>query len=84
MGKRPQSVTVDAEHNLVYIANTLANTVTVIDGDSNKAIATLAAGIAPYALAIDPGAGRLHIANLDKHSFTILDVTRFQAQRTMR
>jgi YVTN family beta-propeller protein len=74
VGKRPEALAVDAEHNRIYVANTLGNSVTVIDGASNRAVETLIAGKAPYALAVNPRAGKLHVANLDVESFAILDV----------
>jgi YVTN family beta-propeller protein len=68
-------VAVDLDRNLIYTANTQANTVTVIDGASNTVLATLEAGKAPYALAVNPASGKLHVANLDETAFTILDVS---------
>jgi DNA-binding beta-propeller fold protein YncE len=44
------------------------------DGKNNHVLATLAAGKNPYALAVNAGAGKLHVANLDERSFTIIDV----------
>jgi YVTN family beta-propeller protein len=61
-------------NNLVYVANTHGNSVTVIDGANNHVLATLPAGKNPYALAVNPSAGKLHVANVDDKSFTIVDV----------
>ena len=77
---RPQAVLVDPQHDLVFVANTLGNSVTVIDGSNNRVLSTMNAGKAPFALAINPVSGKLHVANEDKASFTILDVSAFQAK----
>jgi YVTN family beta-propeller protein len=74
VGDRPEAITVDSVGNLIYVANTHSNSVTVIDGKNNHVLATLAAGKNPYALAVNAGAGKLHVANLDERSFTIIDV----------
>jgi DNA-binding beta-propeller fold protein YncE len=52
----------------------------VIDGSNNRVLSTMNAGKAPFALAINPVSGKLHVANEDKASFTILDVSAFQAK----
>jgi DNA-binding beta-propeller fold protein YncE len=53
----------------------------VVDGGSNRVFGTLDAGKAPYALAVNPVSGKLHVANADKTSFTIIDVSRFRKPR---
>jgi YVTN family beta-propeller protein len=62
------------------VANTRANTVTAIDGATSKVLATLEAGKAPYALVVNPVSGKLHVANMDKMSFTVLDGSHLQSQ----
>jgi YVTN family beta-propeller protein len=71
---RPEAIAVDSANNLIYVANTHSNSVTVIDGANNHVLATLATGKNPYAVAVNAGAGKLHVANLDERSFTIIDV----------
>jgi DNA-binding beta-propeller fold protein YncE len=48
--------------------------VTVIDGSSNKVVATLPAGSNPYAMALDAAGTALFVANLGEPSVTQIDL----------
>jgi YVTN family beta-propeller protein len=74
VGDHPQAIAVDETANLVYVANTHANTVTVIDGSSHAVVTTLKAGIAPFAIAVDPKLKMLYVANSSGPPFTQIDV----------
>jgi YVTN family beta-propeller protein len=67
---------VDEVRNLVFSANTQGDSVTVIDGATNQALATLPAGRRPYALAVDPGSSKLYVANAaGEKVFTVVDIS---------
>jgi len=69
-------VAFDAKLNLVFVANTVGDSVTVIDVVTNKVMATLAAGKRPNALAVNPGLGRLYVANeAGDSASTVIDVS---------
>jgi YVTN family beta-propeller protein len=62
--------------NLVFSANTQGDSVTVIDGATNQALATLPAGRRPYALAVEPGSSKLYVANAaGEKVFTVVDTS---------
>ena len=64
----------DVQRSLVYVANTSSGTVTLIDEERRKRVATLPAGKAPYTLAVDPGSSKLYVANeAGGRPFTIVD-----------
>ena len=60
MGNSPSGVDVDETGTRVYVANTLSNSVSVIDTSANTVIATVAVGGGPNALGhfIAPSVGR--------------------------
>jgi YVTN family beta-propeller protein len=68
-----QAIAVDSKANLIYVANTHGNSVTVIDGSNNKVLATLAAGKNPFAISLSPNTGRVFVANMGEPSFAIID-----------
>jgi YVTN family beta-propeller protein len=76
VGHHPKAIAIDANRNLVFVANTSNDTVTVIDAAHNAVIATLPAGKNPYALAVVPGSSRLYVANEDDDNpSTVVDLT---------
>ncbi|MGB8538011.1 MAG: hypothetical protein WCD57_16435 [Acidobacteriaceae bacterium] len=66
-------IAVDAKNNLIYVANTHGDSVTVIDGSGNQVVATLPTGTNPYAMAVDVDSGAIFVANLGVPSFTRID-----------
>jgi YVTN family beta-propeller protein len=80
VGDHPQAIAVDPKANLVYVANTHGNSVSVIDGTSNTVIATLDAPDHPYAVAVNLNTGRVYVANLGERPFAILDRPKIRSQ----
>ena len=74
VGKHPQAIAVDPEHNRIYVVNVHGDSVTVIDGATNTVMGTLQAGTNPYALAIDRSTGHIYTANYGQPSVTAIDV----------
>jgi YVTN family beta-propeller protein len=81
LGKHPQAVAVDTQHNRVYVANVHSDSVTVIDGVTNAVIGSYDAGRNPYALAVDPAMSRIYAANYGDPSFTAIDISGHEAQK---
>jgi len=76
VGDHPKAIAFDAVRNLVFVANTLGNSVTVIDAEKNDFVATLPAGKSPYALAVIPGSSRIYVANeSDDATSTVVDLS---------
>jgi DNA-binding beta-propeller fold protein YncE len=46
----------------------------VIDGATNRALATIPAGMHPYAVIVDPDSGDAYVANYGSHPVTKLDL----------
>ena len=66
---------VDDAHNSVYVVNTNANQVSVIDTTTNTVKATVAVGAAPFRIALDPGLNRAYVTNSGSNSMSVIDTT---------
>ena len=73
-GCQPWALCYNSVKNKVYCANHWSNNVTVIDGSSNRVIATVAAGRRPRALCYNPTNDKVYCANLDDGlTVTVID-----------
>ncbi|HEX6771395.1 MAG TPA: YncE family protein [Acidobacteriaceae bacterium] len=72
-GAMPDAVAVDESTNRVYVANYVGGSVTVFDGATLKAIATVATGHHPQALALDGRRHRVLVANTHSDNVTVID-----------
>jgi YVTN family beta-propeller protein len=66
---------VDSTANLIYICNTEANAVSVINGKRNKVVATIDVGQAPKGIGFNPITGYLYVANSQDNTVSVIDVT---------
>ena len=56
-------VAINTTNGHVFFTNSLANTVSVLDGATNGVIATVPVGANPFGIAVDPGTGRVFVAD---------------------
>lgn len=63
VGSDPYDVVVAPNGQSVYVANSLSNTVSVIDAGTNTVIFTIPVGKSPDGLAITPDGSELYVAN---------------------
>ena len=73
VGAAPEAVVVNPASNLVYVANSSSNTVSVIYAATNTVVTTIPVGITPIAVAITPDGKTLYVGNVayDKSNITI-------------
>ncbi len=64
---------VDPETNLVYITNFKSNTVTVLDGDTDKPVLEIEVGDAPYGIGINTVTKTLYVAREHADVLTIVN-----------
>jgi YVTN family beta-propeller protein len=57
-----------------YIANSLDNTVSVIDEASSTVIKTIGVGTAPHGVAINPAGTKAYISNYESSNVSVIDV----------
>ncbi len=73
VGEWPLGVAVDPETNRVYVANSSADTLSVLDGATGAVLDTVLVGSAPYGVAVNPITGRVFVANMDGQSLSVCD-----------
>jgi YVTN family beta-propeller protein len=66
-------VGVDPETNLVYVANSWSDDVSVIDATTNRVMATISAGRAPWGVAVNTKTNRIYIANAWDSTISVID-----------
>jgi len=81
-GAGARGIAVNEATNTIYVANTAANTVSVIDGSScngtvqtgcSQAAAAVPVGVSPRRVVVDPATNTIYITNAFSNSITMLD-----------
>jgi uncharacterized protein len=72
-GQQPMAIAVNETTNKAYIVNHNSNSVTVIDGKTGSAIATIKTGAGPEAIAVNPLTNKVYTANSGENSVTVID-----------
>jgi YVTN family beta-propeller protein len=69
-------VTYDPVHNYVYVANSLSNSVTVIEAETRAVVTTITGSFhLPFHLAANPVTGKVYVVNFGGRSVTVLNGT---------
>jgi len=70
----PNAIAVNPVTNKVYVANSISNTVTVIDGATNIPDPTpVGVGMYPIAIAVNPVTNKIYVANSISNTVTVID-----------
>lgn len=75
VGKMPSNVVLSKKHKLVFVANRVSNTVSVIDITQRKLITNLSVGEGPTGLALDANEEKLFVANAKDNNLSIFVIT---------
>ncbi|MGC2572467.1 MAG: beta-propeller fold lactonase family protein, partial [Candidatus Nitrosopolaris sp.] len=73
IGDEPSHVYISPSTNIGYVVNSGSNTVSVIDGKTNKVISNITVGNWPYALSGNPSSNRVYVANLYDNTVSVID-----------
>lgn len=73
VGAAPVAIAVNEVTNRVYVANAGADTVSVIDGESNAVTANVKVGPRPYALATNPATNKIYVSIAFGDTITVID-----------
>ncbi|HXM03944.1 MAG TPA: hypothetical protein VN939_15135 [Chthoniobacterales bacterium] len=71
VGMSPQAVVVNPASGLIYVANQISNSISVIEATTNTVAVVIPVGINPIALAITPDAATVYAANANQGQLTI-------------
>jgi YVTN family beta-propeller protein len=75
VGSAPDGVGVHTGSNKTYVANSLSNTVSVIDNTNNTVINTILVGAGPAGVAVDSTNNRAYVTNFDDNTVSVIDTT---------
>src|SRR5438270_6128482 len=56
-----------------YVTNTAGNSVSVVDVNTNSAVAFVPVGLFPWGVAVNPGGARAYITNSGNNTLSIID-----------
>jgi len=76
VGTQPNGVAVDPAAGTVYVTNSTANTVSVIDAATSTVTATIdvPVGSIPDTVAVDPAAGTVYVVDVYANTVSVIDV----------
>jgi YVTN family beta-propeller protein len=72
-GRQPMAIAVNEATNKAYIVNHNSASITVLDGATHLASATIKVGSGPEAVAVNPQTNRVYVANSGESSVTVID-----------
>ena len=75
VGTGPVAIAVNTATDRIYVANSEAGSVTVIDGKNDSVFATLNVGPLPYVVAVNPATNRIYVSNTFSNVITVIDGT---------
>jgi YVTN family beta-propeller protein len=61
---------------MIYVANSTSNTVSVINGYTDKAVTNITVGNQPLAIGVDPVKNMIYVANFASDTVSVIDGTR--------
>ncbi|HEX9318041.1 MAG TPA: YncE family protein [Nitrososphaeraceae archaeon] len=74
VGNAPETIGVNSHTNMMYVANYLDNTVSVIDGENNTKIGNdIPVGSSPEAIGVNEDTNTIYVANLDNNTVSVID-----------
>jgi YVTN family beta-propeller protein len=73
VGTAPVSIAVDSVSGRAYVANSGDGTVSIVDGISDKVLATVAVGAHPYSIAANSRTGMVYVSHTFSDRTTVVD-----------
>jgi YVTN family beta-propeller protein len=74
VGTNPTNVAVNPARNEVYVANAQSGTVSVINAEANRVVATISVRHRPYFITVEPSGHRAYVANYGSNSVSVVDL----------
>jgi YVTN family beta-propeller protein len=72
-GSSPEAIAFDPQNGLLYVANSNASNVTVINGTTNAVARSIPVGVNPDAVAYDSANRRVYVANYGSANLSVID-----------
>lgn len=74
-GADPWDITVNPATNVIYIANLFSNTISVLDGSTDRILATIESSRSPSTVSVNPTTERLYVANSGSNTVSVFDTS---------
>ncbi|MDQ1454066.1 MAG: hypothetical protein QOJ51_5345 [Acidobacteriaceae bacterium] len=81
VGKQPNAIAIDPAVNRIYVVNAGSGNVSVMDGATDRVVATVATDTRPYAIGIDTALHRAYVTNTFSDKVTVLEGAANSAQQ---
>jgi YVTN family beta-propeller protein len=81
VGKQPNAIAIDPGANRIYVVNVGSGNVSVIDGATDRVVATVPTDTRPYAIGIDTALHRAYVTNTFSDKVTVIDGATNSAQQ---
>jgi YVTN family beta-propeller protein len=75
VGAHPVSIAVNSQNGRAYIVNAGDGTVSVLDGETDKVVATVQIGDHPYSIASDSAVGRIYITRTYSNQIMVIEAS---------
>ena len=75
VGKEPEAIALNPDTNRIYVANSGSGNVSVIDGNTDKVVATVPVGDLPYTIAVNRLANKIYVSRTFSDVTVIIDGT---------
>ena len=82
-GHTPCAVAVNPNANAIFVANYAEGSVTILDAETGRKLATVPVGEHPQALAVDAQRNLVYVANTFSGTITVIDAVRRKAVATL-
>ena len=73
VGSEPEAIAVDPDTNRIYVANGGSGSVSVIEGATDRVIATVGVGDLPYAIAANSATNKIYVSRTFSDVMAIID-----------
>jgi YVTN family beta-propeller protein len=74
-GADPWDITVNPATNTIDIANLLSNSISVLDGSTDRILATIDSSGSPSTVSVNPTTKRLYVANSGSNTVSVIDTS---------
>lgn len=83
VGNGPEDIVILSDGSRVFVSNSGDNTISVVDGITNKVIATINVGLNPDGMALTPDNSTLYVANFGEGTLSIINVASLTVTATI-
>lgn len=69
----PYAITVNPETGTIYVSNLHSNTISVVDGSTDKLLASIYVGNSPSTVVVNPSSEKLYVTNSGSNTVSVVD-----------